>query len=85
MRDSFVFESRIFTGGRTTLPKAVRDALGLQTGDRVRYVVLESEVRIIKVRSIGRLYGVLQHEGLAVTLEDMERAIVDGATGAEPL
>ncbi len=75
MRDSLVFESRIFTGGRTTLPRAVRDALGLQTGDRVRYVVLESEVRIIKVRSIGRLYGVLQHHGPAVTLEELECAI----------
>ena len=51
------------------------DALGLQTGDRVRYVVLESEVRIIKVRSIGRLYGVLQHHGPAVTLEELECAI----------
>ena len=75
MRDSFVFESRIFTGGRAALPRAVRDALGLQTGDRVRYVVLESEVRIIKVRSIGRLYGVLQHHGPAVTLEELECAI----------
>ena len=75
MRDSFVFESRISNGGRVALPWAAPDALGLQTGDRVRYVVLESEVRIIKVRSIGRLYGVLQHHGPAVTLEEMERAI----------
>ena len=54
-------------------------------GTAVRYVVQDGEVRIVKVRSVGRLYGVLQHEGLAVTLEDMERAIVDGAIGAEQL
>ena len=80
-----MFESRISNGGRTTLPKAVRDALGVQAGDCIRYVIQDGEVRIVKVRSVGRLYGVLQHDGLAVSLEDMERAIVDGAIGAEPL
>ena len=34
------------------------------------------------VRPIARLFGVLRHEGQAVTLDDMERAIVDGATVA---
>jgi antitoxin PrlF len=74
-----MFESKITAKGQTTLPKPVREALSAQAGDRVRYVIQDGEVRIIPVRPIGRLFGVLGHDGPAVTLEDMERAIVDGA------
>ena len=80
-----MFESKISNGGRLTLPKAVRDALDFQAGGRIRYVNRDGEVRIVKVRSIGRLYGVLQHDGPAVPLVDMERAIVAGANGVDPL
>ena len=31
------------------------------------------------VRPISRLFGMLQHNGPAVTLEEMEQAIADGA------
>ena len=80
-----MFESKISNGGRLTLPKAVRDALDVRAGGRIRYVIRDDEVWIVKVRSIGRLYGVLQHDGPAVYLVDMERAIVAGAIGADPL
>ena len=66
--------------GQTTLPKAVRKTLGLQTGDRVRYILTDSHVRILPVRPINRLYGILRYEGSTVTLEEMEQAIADGAT-----
>ena len=69
-----MIESGITSKGRTTLPKAVREALSLGAGDRVRYVIDNGEVRIIPVRPIGRLFGVLRHDGPAVTLEEMERA-----------
>ena len=74
-----MLESSITSKGQTTLPKAVRDALSVQAGDRVRYIIQGGEVRIMPVRPITRLFGVLKHEGPAVTLEDMERAIADGA------
>ena len=73
-------ESNISAKGRTTLPKAVREALGVRPGDRVRYFVVDGEVRIRAVRPIHRLYGVLAHDGPPVTLDDMERAIAEGAT-----
>ncbi len=75
-----MIESGITSKGQTTLPKAVREALSVQSGDRVRYIIQDSEVRIVPVRPIGRLFGALRHTGKAVTLEDMERAIIDGAT-----
>ena len=75
-----MIESGITSKGQTTLPKAVREALSVQAGDRVRYIIQDGEVRMVPVRPIARLFGVLRHDGPAVTLDDMERAIVDGAT-----
>ena len=71
--------SAITSKGQTTLPKPVREALGVGAGDRVRYVILGNEVRVLPIRPIGRLFGSLKHDGPRVTLEDMERAIAEGA------
>lgn len=73
-------ESGISSTGRTTLPKAVREALGVRPGDRLRYFVLDGEVRVRAVRPIQHLYGVLAHDGPPVMLDDMQQAIVGGAT-----
>ena len=75
-----MIESGVTTKGQTTLPKAVREALALEPGDRVRYVIHDGEVRIMKVRPIDRLFGVLRYDGPTVTLEDMDRAIAAGAS-----
>ena len=77
-----MIESGITSKGQTTLPKAVREALSVRAGDRVRYVIHDGEVRIIPVRPIARLFGVLRYDGPPVTLEEMERAIVSGASEA---
>ena len=77
-----MIESGITSKGQTTLPKAVREALSVRPGDRVRYVIQDREVRILPVRPVSRLFGVLRHDGPAATLEDMERAIAEGACDA---
>ena len=74
-----MIESSITKKGQTTLPKPVREALGVQAGDRVRYVISNGAVRILAVRPISRLFGMLQHNGPAVTVEEMEQSIADGA------
>ena len=74
-----MIESAITSKGQTTLPKAVREALGVRAGDRVRYVIFDDEVRILPVCPVNRLFGVLQHTGPAVTLEEMEQAVISGA------
>ena len=74
-------ESVLTSKGQTTIPKAVRDALAVRAGDRIRYVVSDGEVLILAVRPIGGLFGALKHQGPSVTLADMERAIIEGATG----
>ena len=77
-----MLESVITSKGQTTLPKAVREVLALQPGDRVRYVIHEGEVRILPVRPVNRLFGILHQDGPAATLEDMERAMAAGARDA---
>ena len=72
-------ESTITSRGQTTLPKEVRDALDLKAGDRVRYFIYDGEVRIAPVLPISRLFGVLKYDGPPATLEEMDRAIAEGA------
>ena len=74
-----VTESVVTSKGQTTLPKKVRDALGLQPGDKLRYAVLKKGVLMLKVQPIERLFGMLHYDGPPVTLEDMERGIAEGA------
>ena len=81
MRPSPMFESVVTSKGRTTLPKAVREALGVVPGGRVRYVIFDNnEVRMLPVRPISRLFGALKHAGPPLTLDDMERAGPEGAS-----
>lgn len=72
-------ESSITKKGQTTLPKPVREFLGLRAGDKVRYFITDGGVRIMPVRSVKRLCGALRYDGPTVTLEEMEQAIADGA------
>ncbi len=74
-------ESTVTAKGQTTLPKDVRAALHLQPGDKVRYLLLDGEVRILRARSVGELEGALKRSGQKpVTLGEMEAAITAGAT-----
>ena len=75
-----MLDSTITARGQTTLPKAVRKALGLKAGDRVPYTIKDGIVSIRSLRPICRLRGIVKHEGPAVTLEEMDRAIAEGAS-----
>ena len=54
-----MLESKIFANGSTTLPKPVRDALGIKAGDRIRYVISEKGVYIELVQSVPETAVVL--------------------------
>lgn len=75
-------ESTITSKGQTTLPRRVRECLSLQPGDRVRYIIDDDSVRVVAVRPVSDLFGMLQFDGPAVTLEEMDEAIAKGATSA---
>ena len=74
-----MIESSITVKGQTTLPKAVRDSLAVKAGDKVRYVILDEGVLIMPVRPTSRLFRSLKYDGPTVSLEDMDRAIAEGA------
>ena len=75
-------ESTMTVKGQTTLPKAVRQALDLAPGDRLRYVILDDgQVRLMRTRPVAELGGILRREGQrAITLEEMDQAIAAGAS-----
>jgi len=73
-------ESKITAKGQTTLPRDVREALNLKSGDFVRYVILDDQVRFLKVQSVKQFEGVLERPGQKrASLKQMEEAIARGA------
>ena len=67
--------------GQTTVPKEVRDHLGLKPGDRLRFGIQEDGRVVIEAAtlSIRRLRGIFPKPDRAVTLEEMDEAIADAA------
>jgi AbrB family looped-hinge helix DNA binding protein len=63
--------------GQITLPKEVRDRLGLSTGDRVAFVADERGVYSIMpaTRDIRELKGIVGAPKRAVSLAEMDEAI----------
>jgi AbrB family looped-hinge helix DNA binding protein len=47
MTQQFVENAKVMAKGQVTIPKDVREALGIGTGDRVTFLVDGSNVRII--------------------------------------
>ncbi len=75
-----MIQSTLTAKAQTTLPKAVRDALQVGPGDRLRYIISDDDVRILAVRPVERLFGAIEYAGPPVSLDDMDRAIAEGAT-----
>ena len=74
-------ESTVTAKGQTTLPKDVRAALCVEAGDKLRYLLFDGEVRILRARPIRDLKGVLKRsEQEPVSLGAMEEAVAEEAT-----
>ncbi len=63
--------------GQITIPKPVRDGLGVESGDRVEFVELERGVYTVvaATRDIRDLKGVIPKPAKPVSVEDMNRAV----------
>ncbi len=64
---------------QTSVPKTVREALGVGPGDRFRYVIKGDVVQLIALKPVGRLYGMLKHEGPPLSLEAMDQGAAEVA------
>lgn len=72
--------------GQTTIPKEIRDLLGLAPGDKLDFVV-EGDGRVVlrpATLDVRQLKGLLRvrRGRKTVTLAEMDRAIAEGATRA---
>jgi antitoxin PrlF len=75
-------ESALTIKGQATIPKAVREHLRLQPGDRVRFFIHpDGTVVILPTLAASSLKGMLPARGRRASLEDMDTAIRRGATG----
>jgi AbrB family looped-hinge helix DNA binding protein len=63
--------------GQTTIPKDVRDHLGLRPGDRIEFVMTEDKAVLLKpaTRPVTDLKGFLPKPARPVTIEEMKAAI----------
>ena len=61
----FVNDARVMSKGQVTIPKNVRKALGIETGDRVTFVVDGSNVRVVNsaVYALQRLQEQMKGKG----------------------
>jgi len=63
--------------GQITIPKLVREGLGVETGDRVEFVELERGVYsvVAATRDVRALKGMIPKPARPVSVEDMNKAI----------
>lgn len=75
--------AKITTKGQITIPKEIRDHLGLEVGSQVEFVIDETgNVKLIPLNvPVETLSGILHQPGIkAATQEELETAIMEGAS-----
>jgi AbrB family looped-hinge helix DNA binding protein len=67
-------EARMTSKGQITIPKDIRDRLGLKQGDRVRFIVEDDgRVRLMPAkRDVSELFGILPKPRRALSIEEMD-------------
>jgi len=74
--------STVTSKGQVTIPKAIRDRLGLAEGDKLEFTLDERERIVARPRrATGRVEGILREYARAkpVTVEEMNRAVRERA------
>ena len=69
--------ARITSKGQITVPKAIRDALGVEAGDRLAFRIQPDGAVLIEPETVDlrALRGRLVPERRGVTVEEMDEAI----------
>ena len=69
-------EATLTSKGQATIPKEIRDCLGMKPGDRIVFTLLSNGTVVIraKTRRVGDLAGVLYRKGRKrVPIDEMSR------------
>ena len=70
-------EAKMTSKGQLTVPKDVRQKLGLKPGDRIRFLIeADGRVRLMPAkRDVSELVGILPKPKRTLRLEEMDEAI----------
>jgi len=79
-----IMDSAITSKGQATIPKAIRDHLGVKPGDRVKFFVHpDGSVVLLPKLPASALRGIVKAQR-PVTIEEMSKAASAGAAGGAP-
>lgn len=86
MTDSlYVNDAKVMAKGQVTIPKKIREILGIESGDRVYFVVTGNEVKIVnsavyammqlqnQMKNSGKNVGLLSEEDVAEWISNSRR------------
>lgn len=67
---AIVNDARVMAKGQVTIPKNIRNILGIKTGDRVTFVVEDGTVRVVNsaIYALQRFQAQMKGEGKAAGL-----------------
>lgn len=67
---AIVNDARVMAKGQVTIPKNIRNILGINTGDRVTFVVEDGTVRVVNsaIYALQRFQAQMKGEGKAAGL-----------------
>jgi len=67
---AIVNDARVMAKGQVTIPKNIRNILGINTGDRVTFVVEDGTVRVVNsaIYALQRFQAQMKSEGKAAGL-----------------
>jgi AbrB family looped-hinge helix DNA binding protein len=75
-------ESAVTSKGQATIPKAIREHLRLKPGDRIKFFIhRDGSVVLLPKMPVAELRGFIKHHGRPITLDEMNEAVAEGATG----
>ncbi|MBM3341179.1 MAG: AbrB/MazE/SpoVT family DNA-binding domain-containing protein [Betaproteobacteria bacterium] len=69
-------DATLTSKGQTTIPKEIRESLGMKPGDRMTFTVMPDRTLVVRVknRSVTQLAGMLRKKGRkAVPIEQLSR------------
>jgi antitoxin PrlF len=76
-------DSAVTTKGQMTIPKAIRQHLGLKPGDRVKFFLHDDgSVVLLPKLPVSAMRGIVKSPRPSVTIEDMTEAAAAGAAAA---
>jgi antitoxin PrlF len=76
-------ESTITAKGQATIPKPIREHLGLKPGDRIKFFIHPNGSAVLLPKlPVTALRGMLKPRRAPVTIEEMQQAAASGAAEA---